>query len=93
MIHQLTHIDPKAKIAANVSIDAFTSIHEDVEIGEGSWIGSNVTIYPGARIGKNVRITNVHGYVNYDDPRGLYVIKDGIVVIPKGTIIQDYSQI
>jgi UDP-N-acetylglucosamine acyltransferase len=56
MIHQLTHIDPKAKIAANVSIDAFTSIHEDVEIGEGSWIGSNVTIYPGARIGKNVRI-------------------------------------
>ena len=56
MIHQLTHIDPKAKIAANVSIDAFTSIYEDVEIGEGSWIGSNVTIYPGARIGKNVRI-------------------------------------
>jgi UDP-N-acetylglucosamine acyltransferase len=56
MIHQLTHIDPKAKIATNVSIDAFTSIHEDVEIGEGSWIGSNVTIYPGARIGKNVRI-------------------------------------
>ena len=56
MIHQLTHIDPKAKIGANVSVDAFTSIHEDVEIGEGTWIGSNVTIYPGARIGKNVRI-------------------------------------
>jgi UDP-N-acetylglucosamine acyltransferase len=31
-------------------------IHEDVEIGEGSWIASNVTIFPGARIGKNVRI-------------------------------------
>jgi UDP-N-acetylglucosamine acyltransferase len=56
MIHQLTHINPKAKIGANVSIEAFTSIHEDVEIGDGTWIGSNVTIYPGARIGKNVRI-------------------------------------
>jgi UDP-N-acetylglucosamine acyltransferase len=56
MIHPLTHIDPKAKIGANVSIEAFTSIHEDVEIGDGTWIGSNVTIYPGARIGKNVRI-------------------------------------
>jgi len=56
MIHQLTHINPKAKIGANVSIEAFTSIHEDLEIGDGTWIGSNVTIYPGARIGKNVRI-------------------------------------
>jgi UDP-N-acetylglucosamine acyltransferase len=31
-------------------------IHQDVEIGEGTWIGSNVTIYPGARIGKHCRI-------------------------------------
>jgi UDP-N-acetylglucosamine acyltransferase len=56
MIHHLTDISPEAKIAANVSIDAFTVVHKDVEIGEGTWIGSNVTIYPGARIGKNCRI-------------------------------------
>jgi len=31
-------------------------IHENVTIGEGSWIGSNVTIFPGARIGKFCKI-------------------------------------
>ncbi|MBF4986154.1 acyl-ACP--UDP-N-acetylglucosamine O-acyltransferase, partial [Nonlabens mediterrranea] len=30
--------------------------HNDVIIGEGTWIGSNVTIMEGARIGKNVSI-------------------------------------
>ncbi|MEY2894802.1 MAG: Acyl-[acyl-carrier-protein]--UDP-N-acetylglucosamine O-acyltransferase, partial [Bacteroidota bacterium] len=56
MSQPLSVIHPSAKIAANVSIDPFSVIHEDVEIGEGTWVGSNVTIFPGARIGKNVRI-------------------------------------
>lgn len=51
-----TSIHPDAKIAENVAIDAFTTIHGDVEIGEGTWIGSNVTIFDGARIGKNCKI-------------------------------------
>ena len=49
-------INPNAKIGKNVKIDSFTTIHEDVEIGEGSWIGSNVTIFPGARIGNNCKV-------------------------------------
>ena len=56
MTSNLSNIHPKAKIAKNVTIDAFTTINEDVEIGQGSWIGSNVTIMNGARIGKNCRI-------------------------------------
>jgi len=39
-----------------VKIDPFTVIHQDVEIGDGTWIGSNVTIMEGARVGKNCRI-------------------------------------
>ncbi len=39
-----------------MKVDPFTVIHQDVEIGEGTWIGSNVTIMEGARIGKNCRI-------------------------------------
>ncbi|NJB85630.1 UDP-N-acetylglucosamine acyltransferase [Lewinella marina] len=39
-----------------MTVGPFTTIEEDVEIGEGSEIGPNVTIYGGARIGKNVRI-------------------------------------
>lgn len=56
MIHKYTDIHPDAKIAENVTINAFTTIAGDVEIDEGCWIGPNVTIYDGARIGKNVRI-------------------------------------
>ena len=56
MISKLSEISEKAHLGENVSIEAFSSVHPDVEIGDGTWIGSNVTIYPGARIGKNCRI-------------------------------------
>jgi UDP-N-acetylglucosamine acyltransferase len=56
MISPLAHIDKTAKIGANVTVEPFTTIYNDVEIGEGTFIGPNVTIYPGARIGKNCKI-------------------------------------
>lgn len=56
MISKLANISPGAKIDDNVTIESFSTIYEDVVIGEGTVIGPNVTIYPGARIGKNVQI-------------------------------------
>ncbi len=56
MIQPLAYIHPQAKIADNVVIEPFVTIHKDVVIGEGTWIGSNATIMNGARIGKNCRI-------------------------------------
>ncbi|MFZ4862217.1 acyl-ACP--UDP-N-acetylglucosamine O-acyltransferase [Sphingobacterium sp. Mn56C] len=56
MIQPLSYIHPDAKLAPNVVIEPFSTIHRDVVIGEGTWIGSNVTIMDGARIGKNVKI-------------------------------------
>ena len=56
MIHQLTAVDPRAKIGKNVIVEPFTTIASDVVIGAGTWIGSNVTIMDGARIGKNCKI-------------------------------------
>ncbi|MGB0428785.1 MAG: acyl-[acyl-carrier-protein]--UDP-N-acetylglucosamine O-acyltransferase, partial [Flavobacteriales bacterium] len=56
MNQPLAYIHPEAKIAENVVVEPFSSIHKDVEIGDGTWIGSNVTIMEGARIGKNCRI-------------------------------------
>ena len=56
MIHQLAVVDRRAKIGDNVTVEPFTTIAPDVEIGEGTWIGSNVTIMDGARIGKNCKI-------------------------------------
>lgn len=56
MIQPLAYIHPSAKIADNVSIDPFSTIYGDVEIGEGTWIGPHVSIMDGARIGKNCKI-------------------------------------
>ena len=54
MIQPLAYIHPQAKIADNVVIEPFVTIHKDVEVGEGTWIGSNSTIMDGARIGKKL---------------------------------------
>ncbi len=56
MNQPLAYVHPEAKIAPNVVIEPFVNIEKDVEIGEGSWIGSNVTIMEGARIGKNCKV-------------------------------------
>ena len=55
MVHQLAAVDKRAKIKKNVIVEPFTTIAGDVEIGEGTWIGSNVTIMDGARIGRNYK--------------------------------------
>ncbi len=52
----LTNIHPEARIGANVTIEPFTSIAKNVEIGEGTWIGPNVTIFDYVKIGKNCKI-------------------------------------
>ena len=69
MIQSLSYIHPQARLAENVVVDPFTVIHHDVEIGEGTWIGSNVTIMKGTKIGKGCRI--FPGAVLGADPQDL----------------------
>lgn len=38
-------------------------------------------------IGDHVSLLNKEGYTHYDSPDGLVVVRDGIIVIPRGTII------
>lgn len=52
----LSYIHENAKLGKNTTVDPFTTIMDDVEIGDNTWIGSNVTIYSGARIGNNCKI-------------------------------------
>lgn len=52
----LYDLHPNAKIGQNVTISNFSTVSDDVEIGDGTWIGPNVTIFPGARIGRNCKI-------------------------------------
>jgi UDP-N-acetylglucosamine acyltransferase len=49
-------IHPKAQLGNNVTVEHFTSIYEDVIIGDNTWIAPNVTIFPGTRIGSNCKI-------------------------------------
>ena len=53
---KINEIHPKARLGENVIVDSFSTIAEDVEIGDGTWIGPNVSIMDGARIGKNCSI-------------------------------------
>ena len=88
MIHQLSAVDPRAKIGKNVTIDPFSTISSDVEIGEGTWIGSNVTIMDGARIGKNCKI--FPGTVISAIPQDLkFEGEDSLVIIGDNTTIRE----
>lgn len=53
MISDKAVIDPKAKIAKDVTIGHFSVIGPDVEIDEGTWVGPHVVIQGPAKIGKN----------------------------------------
>jgi len=55
-IHSTAIVSLKAKIGENVTVAPFAIVQDDVEIGDGTYIGPNVVVYDGARIGKNVKI-------------------------------------
>lgn len=57
-------------------------------------IGSNSVIRraiidKNVRIGNNVQLINQHNIETADDPNGAYYIREGIILIPKGSIIRD----
>ncbi len=56
MISKLANISKDAQLADGVSVESFSTIYENVIIGEGTKIHPNVTIYPGTTIGKNCEI-------------------------------------
>ena len=92
MNQPLSYVHPQSKIADNVVIEPFVTIHKNVEIGQGTWIGSNVTIMEGARIGKNCRI--FPGAVISAIPQDLkFDGEDTTVVIGDGCTIRECATI
>lgn len=88
MIHQLTAIDPRAKIGKNVTIEPFTTIGANVTIGQDTWIGPNVTIMEGVKIGKNCKI--YPGTVIGAVPQDLkFDGEDSTVIIGNNTTIRE----
>ncbi|HEV3445669.1 MAG TPA: glucose-1-phosphate adenylyltransferase [Gemmataceae bacterium] len=58
----------------------------NLTVGDGSVI-ENAILDKDCRIGRNVQIVNRRGVKNEEDER--FVIRDGIVVIPKATVVPD----
>ncbi len=56
MIPQNCHVDPSAKIGANVTIHPFAFIDQDVEIGDNTVIMPFTSIIRGTRIGANCKV-------------------------------------
>ena len=88
MIQPLSFIHPEAKLSDSIIVDPFTTIHKNVEIGEGTWIGSNVTIMEGARIGSGCKI--FPGAVISGIPQDLkFKGEDSIAIIGNNTTIRE----
>ncbi len=92
MTNKLSSISKNAKIGKNFTIDPFSVIHDDVEIGDNCWIGSNVTIFSGARIGNNCKI--FPGAVISGTPQDLkFSNGNTLAIIGNNTIIREYVTI
>ncbi len=88
MNQPLAFVHSDAKIARNVVIEPFVTIHKNVEIGEGSWIGPNVVIMEGSRIGKNCKI--FPGAIIGAIPQDLkYNGEDSLVIVGDNTTIRE----
>jgi UDP-N-acetylglucosamine acyltransferase len=56
MISKLAQVSIGARLAADIIVEPFSTIYDDVVIGAGTKIHSNVTIYPGTRIGEHCEV-------------------------------------
>src|SRR4030095_12895613 len=61
-------------------------------------IGSNTVIRraivdKNARIGKNVKLLNSSAVDNFDHPLGSFYIREGIIIVPKGAVVADGTEV
>lgn len=92
MISPLAHVDPSAKLGANVTIMPFAFIDADVEIGDNSVIypyasimnhtrlGNNVKVYQNAVIGADPQDFRWKGEVTYCTIGNNVVIREGVII-------------
>jgi len=92
MSQNLNYIHPNAKLGSHVVVEHFTTIADNVEIGDNTWIGPNVTIMAGARIGKNCKI--FPGSVISGVPQDLkFAGEETTAEVGDNTVIREYVTI
>ena len=63
-----------------------------IGIGKDSIIRRAI-IDKNVRVGQDVKLLNTAGLENYDGPGRSYYIRDGIIIVPKGSLIEDGTEI
>ena len=66
--------------------------HPHIGIGQDTMIRRAI-VDKNVRIGKNVKLLNVGGVENYDGPGGSFYIREGIIIVPKGAVVPDGTEI
>jgi UDP-N-acetylglucosamine acyltransferase len=92
MIHPAAVVHPGAKLASGVSVDAYAIVGAQVEIGEGSWIGSHVVLEGHTRIGARNRIHHFASIGGVPQDKK-YAGEDTTVEIGDGNTIREYVTI
>lgn len=94
------HIGKRTIIAPGVGLitgnhdlnDMFTSVSEEVYIGEDCWIGMNAVILPGVRLG-NHTIVGAGAVVTKSFPEGMCVVAGNPAKVIKKLMINDEGMI
>jgi glucose-1-phosphate adenylyltransferase len=60
----------------------------DLNVGDGAVI-ERAILDKDTRIGRGARLVNEAGKADADGPNGMYYIRDGIICVPRGSIIPD----
>lgn len=89
MIDERAHIDPNARIAANVHIGPWTTIGPNVEIDSGTHIGPHVVIKGPTKIGKNNKIYQFAS-IGEDPQHVNYKGEDTRLEIGDGNVIREF---
>ena len=99
-----SRIDAGAKIENSIVMgsDFFESLDEmksnrdtgvpHIGIGKNALI-RNAIVDKNVRIGRDVRLLNLAGVKEADDPGGRYYIRDGIIIVPKNATVPDGTEI
>ena len=89
MISELAHIDPSANIGKNVTIAAFTTIYEDVQIGNYFQTGHHAVIREKTKIGNHTSFGSFSEMPG-NSTIGNYVRIHSKVMLSENNIIEDY---
>jgi len=92
MIHPTAIVQPGARLAAGVSVGAYTIIGPDVTIGEGTAIAAHVTIEGHVRIGRNNRIFQFSSIGGPPQDKK-YAGEDTAVEVGDGNTVREYVTI